>query len=139
MKLKLMSYNCKGFNVSKVPFIKSLLERCDILLLQETWLFSSQLSFFSHFFNDFEFHSICGMDESVIVSGRPSAVTKSGRNYLEYHCRRVCAIKLVLEFGSLYIFNIYMPCDQYSYIDTYIEVLSEILNYCMINNVECFI
>ena len=32
-----------------------------------------------------------------------------------------------------------MPCDQYSYIDTYIEVLSEILNYCMINNVECFL
>ena len=32
-----------------------------------------------------------------------------------------------------------MPCDQYSYIDTYIEVLSEISNYCMINNVEYFL
>ena len=33
-----------------------------------------------------------------------------------------------------------MPCDQYSYIDTYyIEVLSEISNYCMINNVDYFL
>ena len=71
MKLKLMSYNCKGFNVRKVPFIKSLLERCDILLLQETWLFSSQLSIFSQFFKDFESHRYLCMDESVIVSGRP--------------------------------------------------------------------
>ena len=61
MKLKLMSYNCKDFNVSKVPFIKSLLERCDILLVQKTWLFSSQFSIFSHFFKDIESHSICGI------------------------------------------------------------------------------
>ena len=32
-----------------------------------------------------------------------------------------------------------MPCDQYSYIDTYIAVLSEISNYCMSNNVEYFL
>ena len=103
-----MSYNCKGFNVSKVPFIKSLLERCDILLLQETWRFSSQLSIFSKFFNDFESHSICGMDESVIVSGRPyGGVTMLYRQLQKavetiwLESRRVCAIKLVLEFGSL--------------------------------------
>ena len=40
-KLSVISYNCKGFNISKVPCIKILLDRCSVLLLKETWLFSN--------------------------------------------------------------------------------------------------
>ena len=63
MDLKLISYNCKGFCINKVPFINSLLDDCDILLLQETWSYSSQF--------EKESHSICRMDETVIQGGRP--------------------------------------------------------------------
>ena len=31
MSFRLISYNCKGFNMSKEPFIKSLLSQCDSL------------------------------------------------------------------------------------------------------------
>ena len=33
-KLSVIPYNCKGFNVSKGPYIKILLNRCSVLLLQ---------------------------------------------------------------------------------------------------------
>ena len=45
--LRIVSYNCRGFNVSKVPCISELLNMCDILLLQEICLYS--LSFYSIF------------------------------------------------------------------------------------------
>ena len=37
------------------------------------------------------------------------------------------------------IFNVYMPCDQFNFIDIYIKVLFEISNYCLINNVTHFV
>ena len=58
MDLKLISYNCKGFCINKVPFINSLLDDCDILLLQETWLYSSQFVLFQKYFANRESHSI---------------------------------------------------------------------------------
>ena len=45
--LVIVSYNCKGFNISKVPVINKILQNCDIVLLQETWLFSIQFHFFN--------------------------------------------------------------------------------------------
>ena len=49
-----ISYNCKGFNVSKVPYIKILLDRCSVLLLQETWLFSNQFTQFTKYFDKYK-------------------------------------------------------------------------------------
>ena len=39
----------------------------------------------------------------------------------------------------MYIFNVYMFCDHYNFIDIYIEVLSQISNYCLINKVTHFV
>ena len=47
---RIVSYICRGFNASKVPFISELLNMCDIFLLQETY------------FNNYNNVSICGMD-----------------------------------------------------------------------------
>ena len=44
-----------------------------------------------------------------------------------------------MHFGDLFVFNVYMPCDQHTFIDSYIEVLSEISQYCLSHNVHYFI
>ena len=46
MALNLVTYNCKWFNVGKIPFINYLLYQCNVLLLQETWLYSCQFNEF---------------------------------------------------------------------------------------------
>ena len=65
--LRIVSYNCRSLNSSMVPCISELLNMCDILLLQEIWLYSTQFSLFTTYFNV----SICGMNTSVIHAGRP--------------------------------------------------------------------
>ena len=54
--------------------------------------------------------------------------------------KRVCAFKFywntVIEY---YVFNVYMPCDVSTCIDSYVEVFSEISNYCLCNNTVHFV
>ena len=69
MALKLMSYNCKGFNVSKIQFINYLLYQCDVLLLQETWLYSCQFNIFKQYFPKWASINVCGIDDSVLQHG----------------------------------------------------------------------
>ena len=73
-KLSVISYNCKGFNVSKVPCIKILLDRCSVLLLQETWLFSNQFTQFTKYFDKYKSINICEMDESIFGMVGPMVV-----------------------------------------------------------------
>lgn len=36
--LNVLSYNCRGFNEFKIPYIQSLMCRSDVLFIQEHWL-----------------------------------------------------------------------------------------------------
>ena len=63
IKLSVVSRSCRGFNVSKVPYIIKILQKCDILLLQETWLCCKQFQLFSEFFPSYKSVNVCGMDE----------------------------------------------------------------------------
>ena len=65
--LVVVSYNCKGFNISKVPCINKMLQNCDILLLQETWLFSKQFHLFSKYFPSHISVNVCGIDEAKLL------------------------------------------------------------------------
>ena len=42
--LRIISYNCRGFNDSKLGYLQSLLSRCEFLFVQEHWLSDDQLS-----------------------------------------------------------------------------------------------
>ena len=69
-----MSYNCKGFGISKVPYVCDLLQQCDAY--SRGMVISSQFTLFKTYFRNWEPHSICGMDELTIQGGQPS-----GRGY----------------------------------------------------------
>lgn len=150
MQLKLCSFNCRGFSVSKVKHLTELLLHCDILMLQETWLYESQIGRINQYFPNFNTLGISGMNENVIIYGRRyggcsflinkslSAIT----TYIELNSKRVCCIRIKAQFGFLYVFNVYMPCDTYSneYLQEYNDVLSTIskclyqhkIEYCLI-------
>ena len=48
--IKLCSYKCKGFSVSKIKHIEELLSKSDFLSLQETWLLKSQIGTINQYF-----------------------------------------------------------------------------------------
>ncbi len=143
--LRIISYNCKGFNVSKLPCIQELLAKCDILLLQETWLFTSQFQDVSKYLNGYNTINVCGMNESRYHCGRPYGGCsiiygeKCRATPIYFHdSKRCCGMSYDLNSMRLYIFNIYMPCDnddaegQF----TYNNILADISTYCVHNNVE---
>ena len=145
---RIVSYNCRGFNASKVPFISELLNMCDILLLQETWLYSSQFCLFTTYFNNYNNVSICGMDESVIHAGRPyggctilykSSCTEIYPIYLGVS-KRTCGIKWKLNNSDefVHLFTVYLPCDDNiaMHHHDFNNVLSAISTYCLQYNVE---
>ena len=119
---RIVSYNCRGFNAFKVPFISELLNMCDILLLQETWLYSSPFCLFTTYIYNYNNVSICGMDESVIHAGRPyggctvlykSSCTEIYPIYLG-DLKRTCGIKWKLNNTGEFVhsFTVFLPCDD---------------------------
>ena len=101
--LRIVSYNCRGFNASKVPCI-------------------SELLLFTTYFNNYNNVSICGMDESVIHAGRPyggctilykSSCTEIYPIYL-FDSTKTCGIKWKLNHSDefVHLFTVYMPCDD---------------------------
>ena len=71
MEIKMGSYNCRGFNVSKIPAIKELLNDCDILLIQETWLLPHELKVFSKYFIGYNWCGVSGMNREFLYHGQP--------------------------------------------------------------------
>ena len=45
-QMKISSYNCRGFK-GNCKYIKEVYNKCDILLLQETWLYNFELNQFN--------------------------------------------------------------------------------------------
>ena len=71
MALKICTYNCKGFNISKVKHFKHLLSECDILLVQETWALKDQVGRLNRHFDDYNTYGVSGINEDVLLKGRP--------------------------------------------------------------------
>lgn len=70
-KLKFASFNCRGFNMSSEECVSELFKEVDILVLQEHWLHSTELSLFSSLAEDVLYCSVSPMEIDQVVPGRP--------------------------------------------------------------------
>ena len=68
-KLCISSYNCKGFGIGKVPMILDLMKDNNIVLLQETWLYTTQFNLFDHFFPYWNSFSVSSMNSCELLVG----------------------------------------------------------------------
>ena len=67
--LRTVTFNCRGWNNGS-SFVAGLLPTCDILLIQEHWLFHENLNALN--INDqFMYTAVSGMDSTRFQSGRP--------------------------------------------------------------------
>jgi len=141
MELILASYNSTGLGGTRIDFIRDfLVTNCvDVMLLQETWLLSSQLSKLSSIHNNYLFHGICGMpDSSDFVAGRPYGglailwhrSLASQVKMVPTKNKRTCAVVITLNQQKVLLVNVYLPCDNYSQSlvnPEYQDVLDDIL------------
>ena len=67
-RIHVASYNCHVWN-SSILYVKKLLKDFDLLLIQEHWLFTENLSLLN-VKSDFSSFGISGMENTVFLTGR---------------------------------------------------------------------
>ena len=118
--MKISSYNCAGFKGNCDYINKTVFKNCDILLLQETWLYNFEFNLFNEKVKNCQYHAVSAMDESDIGRvGRP----KGGcaivwhKNLalsilpIDTKTPRLCAVVVKSKKINLVICNVYMPQD----------------------------
>ena len=70
--LNIISYNSRGFKNPNFNYLNTLFERCDFLLVQETWLYNFESNIVNSVLSGAMHHSISAMDDADIGRrGRP--------------------------------------------------------------------
>ena len=143
--LSVCTYNMRGFNVTKVDYLKQLLVNCDILFIQEHWLNPDQIALFANYFPQHSIHGISALNSGVLLEGRPhgGCIIVYGSHIagevqiLKTDSKRLCATTLTLSLSiCIYMFCIYMPCDVNTVdnLEEYEDVLNEVSSIITNNN-----
>ena len=143
---RICTYNCQGHKDDLISYIKNLLTKCHVVLIQEHWLFESQLAQFQNHFENAIVIGMSGMDESKLLTGRPyggcaivhnKTAQMSITPILHDDCNKRCQANLATihcrnELVRMLIFNVYMPCDgedSEAYSDVLSSIQSVLLSY----------
>ena len=70
--LKITSYNCNGFKQRNYEYVNEIFKKCNILMLQETWLYNFEHNNFMKEIPNCQYYAISGMDDADVSRvGRP--------------------------------------------------------------------
>ena len=145
--LRLLSYNCRGWNSGSLFLEASVLNKYDICLIQEHWLTPEQLILLD-INPSFCSFGVSAIDSSVVINGRPYGgcgflVRKSLLNLitrLDILSSRFCALSVCFNSFTALILCVYLPTN-YGTIHSdniFRETLAEIrgfLDSCQYDNV----
>ena len=117
--LTFCTYNCRGHRPDRIEYIKRIMHSCDILFLQEHWLFTQNVLSFADRVGSVNIHATSGMNESELLLGRPyggyAFVWKKSLNCIfapvESGNKRIVAGILSVRNVRVLLCNVYMPCD----------------------------
>ena len=135
--ISIASFNCKGFKERNFDYLKELYDKIDIMMLQETWLYSFEDNIINKIFNGCNSYSISAMNDSDIGrKGRPygscSIVWKNSLaikvSPINTISNRICAVCIECDADNLLLINVYMPTIDSSVnnLNEYSDVLGEL-------------
>ena len=113
--LKFASFNCNGFKNRNYDYIKDISKNCDIILLQETWLYNFEHTNFSSVIPKCNYHAVSGMDESQVTRvGRPfggCAILWHRSLLMTFtpvatSSKRLCAVNIMAENINIILVNV---------------------------------
>ena len=146
-QLTIGSFNVHGVNDTSLMYINKIMCDFDILLLQEHWLFNSQIHLLEDNIDHVNVYGKTGMDESKFLCGRPyGGCAIIWRDSLSCKItpitttdKRLVAARLDFESDSLLLINVYMPCDteyDQSNCEVFMDVLCEVSNVIVKEDVD---
>ena len=115
--LRIISYNCRSFNTNSV-IISSLLENCDVVLLQETLLNNDTSHLLDSLNANFNSFSVPSSRDASNFSGRSSgglAILFRKMSNISFKqvfsTNRIQGVKISIENKIYLLVNVYCPCD----------------------------
>ena len=133
-RIKITSFNCTGFKPRNYDYISDIYNKCDILLIQETWLYNFESYLFNNILPGCQYHAKSSMDESNVTRiGRPfgGLAVVWNKNLalsiipVETASDRLCAVVIKSDNQSIVLCNVYMPCDNNT--DANFEIYGDVL------------
>jgi exonuclease III len=133
-KLIISSFNCKNVKSSGCEILK-LCKNCDIVLLQETWLFDYDLPYLASISEDFYAKGISSIDSSSgIHTGRPyGGLAILWRKSIAGKCKlidhddsRIMGIEIEGDSVKLQLLNVYLPYSSADNYDDFVFYLSKL-------------
>ena len=118
--LKVISFNCKGFKERNYDYLNFLFSKCDILLIQESWLYSFEFGGVSNVLPGSICLGVSAMSEDDIGRrGRPygGCLIVHKRNFplpvvqINTLSKRICAAKIVQNEIKILLVSVYMPTE----------------------------
>ena len=113
--IKVATFNCKNLK-SSINEVQELCTKCDVILLQETWLRECELGILSNVSDGFYGKGVSAIDDSCkVLSGRPYGGTavlwkKSlCECTVEIYDERLLTIHVTQGGNKLLFINVYMP------------------------------
>ena len=67
--LNVTTFNCEGFKYRNYDYISETFKNCDILLLQETWLYNFEQNILNNILQSSQYHAVSSMDEHTVLEG----------------------------------------------------------------------
>ena len=119
MELSVITFNCKGFKMRNYEFLKYIYNECNILFLQEHWLFSFQFTDFSKLFPDSSYFAHSSMSDDDMSCGRgyggTAIIWKNDLNLkmkkIATTTPRICAAEAKVRDRNFVFMSVYMPTD----------------------------
>lgn len=143
--LTISSFNCHGFNDSKIPFMNKILTSCDFLCLQEHWLPDKSFHKLSSINSQFLYTTVSGFDSSTVLKGRPfggcAILWNSRRKFristVQTNSNRICCIRVESDTWKLLLINVYMPYEgSANHADEYLDQLC-CIDFLLNSNSDC--
>ena len=135
-KLKIMTYNMKGFKPRNYNYVSKIFSSIDIMMVQEHWLFEHEFGKINTVLNNSLFVAKSSMNPEQFCEGRPfGGVAIIWKPNLPFDVKviptdsnRLIACKIENNSHKILLFNLYMPCRAIGRDEEYLNVLFEIMS-----------
>ena len=119
-KLKICTFNSNGSAVDRLVYINELFQQCDILLIQENWLYQDNMSIYKQYCGKCSVYGVSSMDQCELLSGRRfggtailwHSSTISKVKFIPVDNKNMCAMLIEVNDISILLCNLYMPFEN---------------------------